>query len=50
MPIIWFVYIKVVFSIVYIPTAEEIEEMFEEHLEEVKWEREQEVNIKEKTA
>ena len=39
-------------GIVYIPTAEEIEEMFEEHLEEVKWEREleQEVNIKEKTA
>ena len=31
-------------------TAEEIEEMFEEHLEEVKWEREQEINIKEKTA
>ena len=37
-------------GIVYIPTAEEIEEMFEEHLEDVKWEREQEVNIKEKTA
>ena len=37
-------------GIVYIPTAEEIEEMFEEHLEDIKWEREQEVNIKEKTA
>lgn len=34
----------------YIPTAEEIEEMFEEHLEDVKREREQETNIKEKTA
>ena len=37
-------------GIVYIPTAEELEEMFEEHLEDIKWEREQEVNIKEKTA
>ena len=33
-----------------IPEAEETEEMFEEHLEDVKWEHEQEVNIKEKTA